>query len=114
MFFHHKKIIKSPRSHSSEKGKASLVWLIPKLILLDLLYFYLASSFLFFYLKVLKSEVDDLKSTLMSTENQLHAMKKNQNENNIEAARKYAALESKVYNRSLHILQKHLLDVFLT
>lgn len=45
---------------------------------------------------VLKSEVDDLKSSLSSAESQLQTLKKEKNENNIEATRKYAALESKV------------------
>ena len=48
------------------------------------------------YLSVLRSEVDDLKSSLTSAESQLHVLKKEKNETNIEAIRKFAALESKV------------------
>uniref|UniRef100_A0A7M5WTB1 Kinesin motor domain-containing protein n=1 Tax=Clytia hemisphaerica TaxID=252671 RepID=A0A7M5WTB1_9CNID len=44
---------------------------------------------------ILKSEVDDLKSSLSSAESQLQTLKKEKNESNIESTRKYAALESK-------------------
>ena len=49
-----------------------------------------------FFLSVLKSEVDDLKNSLTSAESQLQVLKKEKNETNIEAIRKFAALESKV------------------
>ena len=53
-------------------------------------------SLLFFSFSVLKSEVDDLKNSLTSAESQLQVLKKEKNETNIEAIRKFAALESKV------------------
>ena len=45
---------------------------------------------------VLKSEVDDLRVLLASADKQLSSLKKERNEEIIEAGRKYATIESKV------------------
>ena len=81
---------------------------------LKVLVIFIHSLILVLFFLVLKSEVDDMKSTLTSAESQLQVLKKEKNETNIEALRKYAALESKViYFLYLSIFLPNRVSVFV-